>query len=120
MNFINLGVHSINVRISQTGKRMVKYGDLERLLGLSADDTDRDTFVDAKIITSTLFDKIFKEDDATSEQKVIYDSLCTIGVYPLIDEACGVNLSTMSYFREFATTSREREFVHVVEKDFKN
>lgn len=60
-----------------------------------------DHFIDAKFVTDTLFKKVYETKDATVEQKIIFDGLCIVGIYSLIDEACSVDLRNVSYIKEF-------------------
>lgn len=98
-NFVEIGRHKIEVNISN-GIRMVKYSDTKELLGLK-DDEVNDCFIDAGILTDTLFKKIYITKDATKEQEIIHQGLCIVGIYCVIDEACGVDLKNISYVKEF-------------------
>lgn len=97
--FIELGNHRIEVSVSM-GTRMVKQSDTKKLLQLK-DSEISENFIDAKFVTDTLFKKIYESNDATIEQKIIFDALCIVGIYSLIDEACKVDLIGVSYAKEF-------------------
>lgn len=99
MSFIELGKHKIEVNVSNNN-RMVKQSDIKKLLQLK-DSNISDDFIDAKFVTDTLFKKIYKTKDATKEQKVIFEGLCIVGIYSLIDEVCKVDLRGVSYIKEF-------------------
>jgi len=99
MNFIELGKHKIEVSVSN-GERMVKQSDAKKLLQLKDGETN-EYFIDAKFVSDTLFKKIYETKDATKEQKVIFEGLCIVGIYALIDEACRVDLRNVSYIKEF-------------------
>ena len=95
---ITLGSFNIEVRVDN-GARLVRYKDTEELLGLSP--MPNKNFVDAKVVTDVLYSKIYKDETATIEQREIFDALCIVGIYSLIDEACNVDLSKVSYKEEF-------------------
>lgn len=97
--FIELGNHKIEVSVSN-GARMVKQSDAKKLLQLKDGETN-EYFIDAKFVSDTLFKKVYESNDATIEQKIIFEALCIVGIYPLIDEACGVDLRGVSYAKEF-------------------
>lgn len=99
MDFIELGKHKIEVN-ALMGMRLVKHSDTKELLGLK-DNEVSEHFVDAKVISDTLFKKIYESKDATKEQEVIFNGLCIVGIYSLIDEVCKVDLRNISYAREF-------------------
>lgn len=99
MNFIDLGNHKIEVSVSM-GSRMVKQSDTKKLLQLK-DSEVSEHFIDAKFVTDTLFKKIYESNDATVEQKIIFEALCIVGIYSLIDEVCKVDLRGVSYIKEF-------------------
>ncbi len=100
MKFIEIGRHKIEVQISPTGKRMIKLSDAKELLDLTEDKAS-DCFVDAGMLTDILFKKIYITKDATKEQEIIHQGLCIVGIYCVIDEACGVDLKNISYVKEF-------------------
>lgn len=100
MNFIELGRHKIEVYVSN-GLRMVKHSDTKELLGLKDSEISK-YFIDAKLITDTLFQKIYITKDATKEQEIIFQGLCMVGIYSLIDEVCKVDLRRVSYVEEFS------------------
>lgn len=100
MQFIELGNHKIEVSILMNN-RMVRHSDTKDLLQLN-DDEISDYFIDAGIIPDTLFRKIYFENSATKEQEAIYKGLVMVGIYPIIDEVCKVDLRGISYVDEFA------------------
>ncbi|MDX9744845.1 MAG: hypothetical protein RBT59_13570 [Arcobacteraceae bacterium] len=99
MNFVELGNHKIEVSVS-IGTRMVKQSDTKELLELE-DSEVSEHFIDAGFVTDTLFEKIYKSKDATAEQKIIFNALCIVGIYSLIDEVCKIDLRGVSYIKEF-------------------
>jgi hypothetical protein len=99
MNFIELGKHKIEVCV-ENGIRMVKYSDIRELLDFKENEYN-ECFIDAGLITDTLFNKIYVTQDATKEQDVIFHGLCMVGIYALIDEVCKVDLKNISYNEEF-------------------
>lgn len=99
MNFIELGIHKIEVSISPDGMRMIKLSDAKELLQL--EENVSDCFVDAGFLTDTLFNKIYITKDATKEQEIIHQGLCIVGIYSVIDEVCKVDLKNVSYVEEF-------------------
>jgi len=98
-NFIKLGDYRIEVSVSM-GIRMVKQSDTKKLLQLQ-DSGIGEHFIDAKFVTDTLFKKVYKTKDATKEQKIIFEGLCIVGIYSLIDEVCKIDLRGISYIKEF-------------------
>lgn len=100
MSYIELGKHKIEVCVSTNGIRMINPIDAKELLGLE-DEQVGSYFIDAKVITDTLFDKIYVSNNASKEQKVIFQALCIVGIYSLIDEVCKVDLRDISYVEDF-------------------
>lgn len=98
-NFIELGNYKIQVCVSM-GTRMVKQSDTKKLLRLQ-DREVSEHFIDAKFVTDALFKKVYETKDATVEQKIIFEALCIVGIYSLIDEVCKVDLRSVSYIKEF-------------------
>jgi len=99
MNFIKLGNHKIEVSVSM-GSRMIKQSDTKKLLELKDSETS-EHFIDAEFVTDTLFKKIYESKNATKEQEIIFNGLCMVGIYSLIDEVCKVDLRGVSYIKEF-------------------
>ena len=100
MNFIELGRHKIEVCV-YNGIRMVKHSDVKELLDLK-DEEITESFVDAGMIAEILTEKIFITRTATKEQEIIHKGLCMVGIYPLIDAVCEVDLKDISYLGEFS------------------
>lgn len=99
MYYIELGKYKIEVSVSNN-KRMVNKKDIVELLDLEEKEIGN-YYIDAKIITDTLFNKIYNKKTATKEQEIIFEGLCIVGLYSLIDEACEVDLRKISYIKEF-------------------
>jgi len=100
MNYIELGNHKIEVCISKDGIRMINPGDVKKFLELE-DEQLGNYFVDAKIITDILFEKVYITKNATKEQEIIFKGLCLVGIYSLIDEVCKIDFRNISYIQEF-------------------
>ena len=103
MSFIELGKHKIEVSVSN-GLRMIRLSDTKELLDLK-DEEIRNYFIDAGFLTDKLFEKIYISKNATIEQEIIHRGLCMVGIYPLIDEVCKVDLRGISYVDEFKKNS---------------
>lgn len=99
MSFIELGKHKMEVSVSN-GLRMIRHSDAKELLELKDSEVSK-YFIDAKFITDTLFEKIYLTKTASKEQEVIFQGLCIVGIYSLIDEVCKVDLRGVSYIKEF-------------------
>lgn len=99
MQVIELGRFKIEVCVSN-GVRMVKHSDVKELLDLKDDEVSK-YFIDAGIVSEILFKKIYIDKNATKEQEIIYKGLCIVGIYPLIDEVCQIDLKNISYTKEF-------------------
>ncbi len=99
MNFIKLGKHKIEVSVSN-GLRMVKHSDIKELLELKDSEVSK-YFIDAEILTNKLFDRVYVNSNATKEQEIIFKGICRVGIYPLIDEVCKIDLRGVSYVEEF-------------------
>lgn len=104
-NFIQLGSHRIEV-CSSSGMRFVKHSDLKKLLNIEYKFID--AFIGANVLTDTLFKKIYIDKTATKEQEIIYKGLCIVGLYSLIDEACKIDLKTVSYLEEFNNLLKDK------------
>lgn len=96
---IKLGKYTIHVSIIN-GVRMVKYSDVIELLKLNGKDVTKN-YVEANIITDVLYHNIYVKKISNKEQEIIYNALCIVGLFPLIDEVCNVDLKTISYIKEF-------------------
>ena len=97
---ITLG--SYKIRVSSDGKfRFVNRSDAFKMLGFKSE-TGEDWEIEASFITNTLFKKVYETKNATLEEKAILRGLCVVGIHPLIDEACRIDLrGTKPYLVEF-------------------
>lgn len=106
MNFIQLGKYKIEVCIIDNSRK-IKYNDLKEILELKEVSINQ-IFVNAEILTNILFNKIYIDKSATIEQKIIYQGLCLVGLFSLIDEACNINLKQVSYIEEFNNLIKDK------------
>ena len=79
---------------------MVKHSDIKELLELKDSEVSK-YFIDAEILTNKLFDRVYVNSNATKEQEIIFKGICRVGIYPLIDEVCKIDLRGVSYVEEF-------------------
>ena len=101
--FIQLSKYKLEVDIIKN-VRVIKYSSLKEMLNLKDEDLEKsEDFVNADLLMDFLFEKIYVSKNATKEQEIIYKGLCLVGLYPLIDEACGIDLKRVSYIKEFNT-----------------
>ncbi len=99
--FIQLSKYKLEVDIIKN-VRVIKYSSLKEMLNLKDEDLEKsEDFVNADLLIDFLFEKIYVSQNATKEQEIIYKGLCLVGLYPLIDEACGIDLRRVSYIKDF-------------------
>lgn len=106
--FIQLSKYKLEVDIIKN-VRVIKYSSLKEMLNLKDEDLEKsEDFVNADLLTDFLFEKIYVSKNATKEQEIIYKGLCLVGLYLLIDEACGIDLRRFSYIKEFNNLIKEK------------
>lgn len=106
--FIQLSKYNLEVDIIKN-VRVIKYSSLKEMLNLKDEDLEKsEDFVNADLLIDFLFEKIYVSQNATKEQDIIYKGLCLVGLYPLIDEACGIDLRRVSYIKEFNNLIKEK------------
>jgi len=99
--YIHLGNHKVRVLLSESNHRMVFQRDVKSLLQLHENNGMDNYYIDAGMVTDRLFHLIYVEKTSTKEQKIIFNALCIVGIYSLIDEVCDRNLRNVSYVNEF-------------------